>query len=88
MLGAACYSCDFAWVGAKLPSVSCGLSARGWIGQGKRRFSPVMMKRLAKLGIEETDPDKLTKEQQAKFARLDIGPATISWKRVMDINDR
>ena len=47
-----------------------------------------MMKRLAKLGIEETDPDKLTKEQQAKFARLDIDPATISWKRVMDINDR
>lgn len=56
---------------------------------GKRHFAPVMLKRLAKLGIEETsDPDKLTPEQRASFARLDIDPATITWKRVMDVNDR
>lgn len=34
---------------------------------GKRHFAPVMLKRLAKLGIEETsDPDKLTPEQRAR----------------------
>lgn len=56
--------------------------------QGKRKFSPVMFKRLAKLDIKQTDPDALTPEEQAKFARLDIDPDTISWKRVIDINDR
>ena len=34
---------------------------------GQRHFAPVMLKRLAKLGIEETsDPDKLTSEQKAR----------------------
>jgi len=47
-----------------------------------------MMGRLEKLGITETDPDKLTDEQKAKFARLDIDPETVTWRRAVDVNDR
>ena len=35
---------------------------------GSRKFAPVMMKRLKKLGITETDPTKLTKEERSKCA--------------------
>ncbi len=33
---------------------------------GVRSFAPVMLKRLKKLGITETDPDKLTAEQKSR----------------------
>lgn len=56
--------------------------------QGKRRFSPSMLKRLEKLGIHKTDPEELTPEERSRFARLDIDPATLTWRRVMDTNDR
>ncbi|OIW12771.1 hypothetical protein TanjilG_24704 [Lupinus angustifolius] len=56
--------------------------------EGKRSFSDVMFKRLEKLGISKTNPDDLTPEEIGKFARLDIDPASITWRRVMDINDR
>ncbi len=55
---------------------------------GSRRFSPVMLRRLEKLGIATTDPNELTPEERARFARLDIDPATITWRRVMDTSDR
>ncbi|KAI9893823.1 MAG: tetrahydrofolate synthase [Vezdaea aestivalis] len=55
---------------------------------GKREFLPVMFKRLKKLGIEKTNPDDLTAEEITKFARLDIDPETITWRRVLDVNDR
>jgi formyltetrahydrofolate synthetase len=55
---------------------------------GGRSFSPVMLRRLQKLGISKTDPDGLTPEERARFARLDIDPATITWRRVMDTSDR
>lgn len=55
---------------------------------GKREFSQVMFTRLAKLGITKTDPNELTEEEIAKFVRLDIDPETITWKRVVDCNDR
>ena len=55
---------------------------------GKRVFAPVMFRRLKKLGIDKTDPDSLTPEEITKFARLDIDPETITWKRVLDVNDR
>ena len=51
-------------------------------------FSPVQIGRLKKLGIEKTDPADLTEEEQGRFARLDIDPPTITWKRVTDVNDR
>jgi formyltetrahydrofolate synthetase len=56
--------------------------------QGQRRFSPSMIRRLQKLGIEKTDPNELTAEERSRFARLDIDPASITWRRVMDTNDR
>jgi methylenetetrahydrofolate dehydrogenase (NADP+)/methenyltetrahydrofolate cyclohydrolase/formyltetrahydrofolate synthetase len=55
---------------------------------GKRGFSPTMLRRVKKLGIEKTDPDELTPEERARFAVLDIDPASITWNRVIDINDR
>jgi formyltetrahydrofolate synthetase len=56
--------------------------------QGKRSFSPSMLRRLKKLGIDKTDPSELTAEERARFARLDIDPAAITWRRVVDTNDR
>eukprot|EP00227_Mantoniella_beaufortii_P019538 CAMPEP_0197585826 /NCGR_PEP_ID=MMETSP1326-20131121/8002_1 /TAXON_ID=1155430 /ORGANISM="Genus nov. species nov., Strain RCC2288" /LENGTH=648 /DNA_ID=CAMNT_0043150383 /DNA_START=107 /DNA_END=2053 /DNA_ORIENTATION=+ len=56
--------------------------------QGKREFAAVMFKRLKKLGITKTDPDDLTLEEKSKFARLDIDKDKISWRRVVDMNDR
>jgi len=56
--------------------------------QGKRRFSPSMLRRLEKLGIDKTDPNDLTPEQRSKFVRLDIDPDSITWRRVVDTNDR
>ncbi len=55
---------------------------------GKRRFSMSMLRRLKKLGINKTDPSELTADERKKFARLDIDPAGITWRRVVDTNDR
>jgi len=55
---------------------------------GSRRFSNVMLRRLRKLGIYETDPNQLTPEQRRRFARLDIDPESVTWRRVVDTNDR
>jgi methylenetetrahydrofolate dehydrogenase (NADP+) / methenyltetrahydrofolate cyclohydrolase / formyltetrahydrofolate synthetase len=55
---------------------------------GKRQFSAIMLRRLERLGIHKTNPDDLTPEERRRFARLDIDPATITWRRVMDTNDR
>ena len=56
--------------------------------KGKRSFSPVMLRRLAKLGITAIDPDELTEDEISRFVRLDIDPQTITWRRVLDTNDR
>ncbi|KAI1635096.1 formate-tetrahydrofolate ligase [Biscogniauxia mediterranea] len=55
---------------------------------GKRVFAPVMFRRLKKLGIEKTNPDELNEDEIHRFARLDIDPDTITWRRVLDVNDR
>ncbi len=55
---------------------------------GQRRFAPVMLRRLRKLGITKTDPNALTAEERSRFARLDIDPTSITWRRVIDTNDR
>lgn len=56
--------------------------------EGKREFAPSMLKRLKKLGIDKTDPDDLTPEEVSRFARLDFDEPTITWRRVVDTNDR
>jgi formyltetrahydrofolate synthetase len=55
---------------------------------GSRRFSATMLRRLAKLGIPKSDPNELTPEERSRFVRLDIDPATLTWRRVIDTNDR
>lgn len=55
---------------------------------GKRVFQPIMFRRLKKLGIDKTDPNELTEDEIHRFARLDIDPDTITWRRVLDVNDR
>jgi hypothetical protein len=47
-----------------------------------------MLRRLKKLGIDKTDPTDLTPEERARFARLDIDADSITWRRVVDTNDR
>jgi methylenetetrahydrofolate dehydrogenase (NADP+)/methenyltetrahydrofolate cyclohydrolase/formyltetrahydrofolate synthetase/formate--tetrahydrofolate ligase len=56
--------------------------------KGERRFSPTMLRRLKKLGIDKTNPSELTAEEERRVFRLDIDPASISWNRVIDISDR
>lgn len=56
--------------------------------KGKREFASLMFKRLKKLGIDKTDPNELTADEINRFARLDIDPETITWNRVIDVNDR
>ncbi|EJU00820.1 FTHFS-domain-containing protein [Dacryopinax primogenitus] len=56
--------------------------------KGVREFAPLMLKRLEKLGINKTDPNDLTPEEARRFSRLDLDPETITWNRVLDVNDR
>ncbi|MCC7362329.1 MAG: formate--tetrahydrofolate ligase [Anaerolineales bacterium] len=56
--------------------------------QGKRRFVESHLRRMQKLGITAADPDALTPEQKRRLFRLDIDPASLTWNRVMDVNDR
>ncbi len=56
--------------------------------KGRRKFSPSMLRRLQKLGIQKNDPAELSAEERRRFARLDIDPDSITWRRVMDTNDR
>jgi len=56
--------------------------------KGKRKFSPSMLRRLKKLGINKTNPEDLTPEERTRFVRLDIDPNGIQWRRVIDVNDR
>ncbi|MCX6079161.1 MAG: formate--tetrahydrofolate ligase [Chloroflexi bacterium] len=56
--------------------------------KGQRKFAPTMLRRLKKLGIDKTDPNELTPEERSRFARLDIDPANVTWRRVVDVNDR
>lgn len=56
--------------------------------KGNRCFSKIQLRRLEKLGINKTDPDSLTAEERRAFARLNVDVSTISWKRVVDTNDR
>jgi len=55
---------------------------------GKRSFSPTMLRRLKRLGIDKTDPEQLTPEERSRFVRLNIDPNSITWNRVIDISDR
>lgn len=51
-------------------------------------FAPSIAKRAARLGITATGLSGLTADEKRRLFRLDIDPASITWQRVMDINDR
>ncbi len=55
---------------------------------GKRHFTRGMVARMEKLGITAADPEDLTETERRKLCRLDIDPATITWRRVLDTSDR
>jgi methylenetetrahydrofolate dehydrogenase (NADP+)/methenyltetrahydrofolate cyclohydrolase/formyltetrahydrofolate synthetase len=52
-------------------------------------IAPTIRRRMAKLGINpKKNFDELTPDEKRRLFRLDIDPASISWQRVVDINDR
>uniref|UniRef100_A0A3P8UN05 formate--tetrahydrofolate ligase n=1 Tax=Cynoglossus semilaevis TaxID=244447 RepID=A0A3P8UN05_CYNSE len=55
---------------------------------GVRKFSPIQISRLHRLGIKKTEPASLTPEEVSAFVRLDLDPSKITWQRVLDTNDR
>ncbi|KAM7367858.1 hypothetical protein PAMP_014127 [Pampus punctatissimus] len=55
---------------------------------GVRRFSPIQIARLRRLGINKLDPASLTPQEVSTFVRLDLDPSKITWQRVVDTNDR
>ncbi len=55
---------------------------------GNRTFAKGMLRRKTRLGIQTDDPDKMTLDERKRFCRLDIDPGRITWRRVLDTNDR
>ncbi len=53
----------------------------GQLAEGQRR-------RMAKLGIDGKTLSDLSPEDKRRLFRLDIDPNSITWQRVVDINDR
>ncbi len=56
--------------------------------EGERQVAPPLRRRMEKLGYNGADPDSLSPEQKRALVRLDIDPETITWRRVIDTNDR
>ncbi len=54
----------------------------------KDSWAPSLFRRAKKLGIEAQKPSDMTREERAKLCRLNINPYSISWNRVVDVNDR
>jgi len=55
---------------------------------GKRKVSKSILARANRIGIKETDPEKMSPEERRHLFRLDIEPESITWRRVMDTSDR
>lgn len=51
-------------------------------------IAPTIRTRMAKLGIHKERFADLTAEEKRRLFRLDIDPNSITWQRVIDINDR
>jgi formyltetrahydrofolate synthetase len=51
-------------------------------------FAPSIIRRARKLGINANKLADLNPDQMRQLFRLDIDPASITWQRVVDINDR
>ena len=64
-------------------SIGCARQ-EGWQPQ----IYPVMLRRLKKARNFENRSEPVTPEERSRFARLDIDPDSITWRRVVDTNDR
>ena len=51
-------------------------------------IAPSIRKRMAKLGIQAAEFADLSSDDKRRLFRLDIDPDSITWQRVVDINDR
>jgi methylenetetrahydrofolate dehydrogenase (NADP+)/methenyltetrahydrofolate cyclohydrolase/formyltetrahydrofolate synthetase len=51
-------------------------------------IAPVIRNRMARLGIKAEKFEDLTPEDKRRLFRLDIDPNSITWQRVVDVNDR
>ncbi len=51
-------------------------------------FAASIARRAARLGIRAQNLSELTSDERRRLFRLDIDPDSITWQRVMDINDR
>jgi methylenetetrahydrofolate dehydrogenase (NADP+)/methenyltetrahydrofolate cyclohydrolase/formyltetrahydrofolate synthetase len=51
-------------------------------------IAPSIRARMAKLGIKAEKFEDLTPEDKRRLFRLDIDPNSITWQRVVDVNDR
>jgi methylenetetrahydrofolate dehydrogenase (NADP+) / methenyltetrahydrofolate cyclohydrolase / formyltetrahydrofolate synthetase len=55
---------------------------------GRRMFAEAHVRRMKRLGFSAADPEQLTPAQKRALFRLDIDPASLTWNRVIDVNDR
>lgn len=58
------------------------------LSDGRRRFPRSLQLRCVKLGITKGDPETFTPEERRRVCRLDLDPAAIGWRRVVDTSDR
>jgi len=54
----------------------------------KDRWGPALLRRARKLGIKAEKPSDMTDKEKVKLCRLNINPYSITWNRVVDVNDR
>ena len=57
-------------------------------GKGGRKFPRSLQLRCAKLGITKGIPDDFTPDERRRICRLDLDPAAVTWRRVLDTSDR
>lgn len=55
---------------------------------GKRNVASSIRRRMKRLGFDTEDVESLNDDQRRQLVRLDIDPSTITWRRVIDTNDR
>ncbi|NTW86892.1 MAG: formate--tetrahydrofolate ligase [Holophagaceae bacterium] len=53
-----------------------------------RKFPRSLQLRCTRLGITKKDPEAFTAKERARVCRLDLDPARITWRRVLDTSDR
>ena len=51
-------------------------------------IAPSIRHRMNRLGIKKQKFEELTPEEKRRIFRLDIDPSSLTWQRVMDVNDR